>query len=212
MARAQHDHPLKFDRFNLDELRTGHTTVNEIEANWKILIENYNECLHCPTVHPELVQVVPAFRKGAVFDKSRADGGVALADGGTSFTANGKSRFEVMPGLDEHDANSLYGCTVYPNMFIDIDARISELGRQPYTTRKFFLKYPDRVMFGTDTTPRAEAYRVYYRFLETDDEYFDCAASHHRQGFWMIYGIFLPKEVLAKVYHENAEKVLYGLK
>jgi glycine betaine catabolism A len=116
----QHDHPLKFDRFNLDELRTGHTTVNEIEANWKILIENYNECLHCPTVHPELVQVVPAFRKGAVFEKNRADGGVALADGGTSFTANGKSRFEVMPGLDEHDANSLYGCTVYPNMFIDV--------------------------------------------------------------------------------------------
>jgi predicted TIM-barrel fold metal-dependent hydrolase len=99
----------------------------------------------------------------------------------------------------------------YLNMYVDIDARISELGRQPYTTRKFFLKYPDRVMFGTDTTPRAEAYRVYYRFLETDDEYFDCAASHHRQGFWMIYGIYLPKEVLEKVYVKNAEKLL-GLK
>jgi hypothetical protein len=67
-------------------------------------------------------------------------------------------------------------------------------------------------MFGTDTTPDREAYRVYYRFLETDDEYFDCAKSHHLQGFWMIYGIFLPPEVLAKVYHKNAEKVLFGLK
>jgi predicted TIM-barrel fold metal-dependent hydrolase len=100
----------------------------------------------------------------------------------------------------------------YPNMYVDIDARISELGRQPYTARKFFLKYQDRIMFGTDTNPNREAYRVYYRFLETDDEYFDCSASHHRQGFWNIYGIFLPPEVLEKVYRGNAERVLFGLK
>ena len=68
----------------------------------------------------------------------------------------------------------------YPNMYVDIDARISELGRQPYTARRFFLKYQDRIMFGTDTTPKRDAYRTYYRFLETDDEYFDCSASHHR--------------------------------
>jgi hypothetical protein len=100
----------------------------------------------------------------------------------------------------------------YPNMFIDFDARISELGRQPYSARKFFLKYQDRIMFGTDTTPRREAYRVYFRFLETEDEYFDCSASHHRQGFWNIYGIHLPPEVLDKIYRRNAERILFGLK
>jgi predicted TIM-barrel fold metal-dependent hydrolase len=98
----------------------------------------------------------------------------------------------------------------YPNMVVDIDARISELGRQPYATRRFFLKYQDRVLFGTDTPPKREAYRTYYRFLETDDEYFDSSPSHHRQGFWNIYGIFLPRDVLAKVYHENAERI-FGL-
>ncbi|MCA9264105.1 MAG: amidohydrolase [Planctomycetales bacterium] len=96
----------------------------------------------------------------------------------------------------------------YPNFYIDIDARISELGRQPYTARRFFIKYQDRIMFGTDTAPKADAFRLYYRFLETDDEYFDTAESHHRQGFWMIYGIFLPDDVLAKVYHGNAERLL----
>jgi len=98
----------------------------------------------------------------------------------------------------------------YPNMFVDVDARISELGRQPYTARKFFLKYQDRIMFGTDTTPRRDAYRMYYRFLETDDEYFDCAGGHQRQGFWMIYGIFLPKNVLEKIYRTNAERLFLG--
>lgn len=67
-------------------------------------------------------------------------------------------------------------------------------------------------MFGTDTPPRRDAYRIYYRFLETDDEYFDCSASHHRQGFWNIYGIFLPNEILEKVYRKNAERVLFGVK
>jgi predicted TIM-barrel fold metal-dependent hydrolase len=97
----------------------------------------------------------------------------------------------------------------YPNLYVDIDARISELGRQPYTARKFFLKYQDRVLFGTDTPPNRTSYRIYYRFLETDDEYFDCAASHHLQGFWMIYGVFLPKDVLEKIYNKNAERILF---
>jgi predicted TIM-barrel fold metal-dependent hydrolase len=100
----------------------------------------------------------------------------------------------------------------YPNMYVDIDARISELGRLPYSTRRFFVRYQDRIMFGTDTPPRRDAYRVYYRFLETDDEYFDCSASHHRQGFWNIYGIYLPPQILEKVYRTNAERVLFGLK
>jgi predicted TIM-barrel fold metal-dependent hydrolase len=100
----------------------------------------------------------------------------------------------------------------YPNMYVDIDARISELGRQPYTSRRFFLKYQDRIMFGTDTLPNRKSYQMYYRFLETDDEYFDPAGGHHRQGLWMIYGVFLPRDVLEKVYFKNAEKLLVGLK
>ena len=97
---------------------------------------------------------------------------------------------------------------VYPNFYVDIDARISELGRQPRTTREFLIKYQDRVMFGTDTPPNAEAYQIYYRFLETDDEYFDPAGGHHLQGRWMIYGVYLPDEVLEKIYNKNALKIL----
>ena len=92
-------------------------------------------------------------------------------------------------------------------MYVDVDARISELGRQPYMARKFFLKYQDRIMFGTDTTPRRNAYRMYYRFLETDDEYFDSSGGHHLQGRWMIYGVHLPDEVLEKIYNKNALKI-----
>ena len=96
----------------------------------------------------------------------------------------------------------------YPNFHVDICARISDLGRQPYTARKFFIEFQDRILFGTDTAPEAEAYQIYYRFLETDDEYFDPAGGHHRQARWMIYGVHLPGDVLEKVYYTNAAKIL----
>ena len=96
----------------------------------------------------------------------------------------------------------------YPNLYVGIDARISDLGRQPYTARKFLIKYQDKVLFGTDTAPDAEAYQIYYRFLETNDEYIDPSGGHHLQGRWNIYGVFLPDEVLEKIYYKNAERIL----
>ena len=96
-----------------------------------------------------------------------------------------------------------------PNFFVDIGARIAELGRQPYTSRRFFIDYADRILFGTDMGVDLDTYRIYYRFLETDDEYFNYGTSDiPGQGRWQIYGLYLPREVLKKVYWENARKVL----
>ncbi len=97
-----------------------------------------------------------------------------------------------------------------PNFYVDIAARISELGRQPYTSRRFFVKYADRILFGTDMGPDLGYYRIFYRFLETDDEYFNYSAGAELpgQGRWYIYGLHLPDDVLEKVYFRNAQKVL----
>ena len=97
---------------------------------------------------------------------------------------------------------------MYPNFYVEIGARISELGRQPYPARDFFIRYQDRILFGTDTAPNAAAYSIYYRFLESKDEYIDPSGGHHLQGRWNIYGLYLPDEVLEKVYYKNALKVL----
>ena len=61
----------------------------------------------------------------------------------------------------------------YPNMYIDVAARLAELGRVPYSAKKFFVKHQDRILFGTDCTPLGMGYhKIYYRFFETKDEYF----------------------------------------
>jgi predicted TIM-barrel fold metal-dependent hydrolase len=96
----------------------------------------------------------------------------------------------------------------HPNVLIDMSARVSELGRQPYAAREFFLRFSDRILFGTDLLPDESMYRLYYRFLETADEYFEYPSHASRQGRWNIYGIQLPDEVLRRVYRENALQLL----
>lgn len=97
-----------------------------------------------------------------------------------------------------------------PNFYIDISARIGELGRQPYSARKFFLTYADRILFGTDSSPDLDMYQLYYRFLETDDEYFNYNLSPvPAQGRWYIYGLFLPDDVLKKIYFDNAKRLIF---
>jgi predicted TIM-barrel fold metal-dependent hydrolase len=98
-----------------------------------------------------------------------------------------------------------------PNLHIDISARISELGRQPYSAKRFLERFSGRVLFGIDCGPNLDAYRTYYRFLETDDEYFsydkEAAPS---QGRWNIYGLNLQASVLENIYYNNAAN-LFGL-
>ena len=96
----------------------------------------------------------------------------------------------------------------FPNVMIETGAREGELGRQPRRVRRLFLKYPDRIMFGTDEGASEEMYHNYFRWLETEDEYFPYA-QYPAQGRWMIYGLGLPDDALEKVYHGNAER-LFG--
>ena len=107
----------------------------------------------------------------------------------------------------------------YPNFNVEIGARIGELGRQPRTSRKFFDRYQDRILFGTDAVPHGDdtpqqvfgdaLYQIYYRFLETEDEYFDYAPARvPPQGRWRIHGLGLPDGILKKVYRDNAARLL----
>jgi Rieske 2Fe-2S family protein len=117
---GQDDPPTRFIKYGLGALRVGRRTVSDVAANWKILIDNYLECLHCPRVHPELVDIVPAYRSGDVIDARRKDGGVDLLPGSTSFSLTGRSTLPLLPAMPVEDASSYFGNTVFPNMFIDV--------------------------------------------------------------------------------------------
>ena len=109
-----------FERYRLDELRIGVRLSYEVEANWKIVVENYNECLHCPTIHPELVELVPLFRFGEVWDEESRDDGNRMADGATSFSRSGSSPLPRFPGLDPDDEHMYYGTFQFPNLMLNL--------------------------------------------------------------------------------------------
>jgi uncharacterized protein len=88
-----------------------------------------------------------------------------------------------------------------PNVYTEFAAILEEIGREPVTARKFFLKYQDRILFGKDTWA-VEEYGFYFRMLETNDEYFPPLRKYH--AFWSMYGLGLPDDVLKKIYFKNA--------
>ena len=91
-----------------------------------------------------------------------------------------------------------------PNVYTEFGAVINELGRQPKRARKFFIDYQDRILFGKDSYKKSE-YELYFRVLETEDEYFDYFRKRH--GLWKMYGLGLPDDVLKKIYYQNALKI-----
>jgi predicted TIM-barrel fold metal-dependent hydrolase len=92
----------------------------------------------------------------------------------------------------------------HPNVYVDFSARMWELARQPFTARRFFVKNADRILFGTDNDPTRAMYIAHVRQLETEDEWFWPADAE----WWRGYGMNLPADVLQKIYHDNAARVL----
>jgi uncharacterized protein len=96
-----------------------------------------------------------------------------------------------------------------PNVYTELGAVLYEIGRQPRFARQFFLTYQDRILMGKDITEDPSEYHVYFRVLETGDEYFDYYRKRH--AFWKMYGLELPDEVLKKVYYKNALRIIPGI-
>ena len=109
----------RMKRYPLQDLRVARAIRYEVDANWKILCENYNECYHCGPVHPELCQLVPAFR-----DKGGAnlewEDGIPHREGAVTFTATGTSDRRAFPGLSETEQTRHFGDLVFPNLFLSL--------------------------------------------------------------------------------------------
>ena len=112
------DSPLELARYGVGELRVGGRRTYDVAANWKIVVENYHECLHCPSVHPELVNIVPLYRTGEVEEEGQTLGN-SMGHGLTSFTTSGLSSLPSLPGLTDEDRTTFYGVYVFPNLILN---------------------------------------------------------------------------------------------
>jgi Rieske 2Fe-2S family protein len=111
--------PERLCRFPLSELRTAKQIVYDVAANWKVIMENYNECYHCGPVHPELCEVVPDFKRagGGNLDWER---GIPHRPGAYTFTATGTTARQPFPLLNDDEKVRHMGELIYPNMLLSL--------------------------------------------------------------------------------------------
>ena len=105
--------------YPLKDLRAGHRMDYRVLANWKVILENYNECYHCGSIHPELCEIVPAFRQGGGRDLDWDDG-VPHREGATTFTATGTTPRAPFPGLSDTEKTHHKGELFYPNLMLSL--------------------------------------------------------------------------------------------
>ncbi len=112
--------PCEFEKFEIGNMKNARTTIDEVEANWKVLAENYSECLHCAVVHPELVDLIPVYKTGSTIQDNRTDWGVSLAKGATALSYKQNENLPLLPTMESLEDYSYFGAYVYPNMLIDV--------------------------------------------------------------------------------------------
>ena len=142
--------PARVQRYSLAELRSAHRITYDVAANWKVILENYNECYHCGSIHPELCDVVPAFKEsgGANLDWER---GVPHRQGAVTFTSSGKTNRAPFPALNEDEKVRHKGELLYPNFMLslasDHAAAFTLWPSAPGHTRVIcdFLFHPDEI-------------------------------------------------------------------
>ena len=118
LREALGDMPERVRRYPLENLRVVRRSVHEVEANWKILIENYQECYHCPGVHPELCDLVPLYGTGVVdLPENRETAG--FREGATTFTHTGTTRRPPFADLTEAERRTYNGELILPNAWMN---------------------------------------------------------------------------------------------
>jgi Rieske 2Fe-2S family protein len=117
-ARLRSDDALA--HWELERLTTGRRIAYEVSANWKLIVENFMECYHCGSIHPELVSVVPEFRDGVASQALPVGHGSALRADADGFTIDGREGLPTLPELPEDAQRSYFAITLMPNAFVNL--------------------------------------------------------------------------------------------
>ena len=107
------------NRYGIGGLDVGHRVVYDVAANWKLIVENFMECYHCASIHPELVGVLPEFAKGMAA-QSNIGLGAEFGSEVAGFTVDGTAGFDRLPGITDEQDRRYYAITVKPTVFINL--------------------------------------------------------------------------------------------
>jgi Rieske 2Fe-2S family protein len=112
-------HPEAIEGYGIPELSVGRRVVYDVKANWKLIVENFMECYHCATIHPELTEVLPEFADGLAAQYFVGHGAL-FGEHVEGFTVDGSAGLDPIPGVTAEQDRRYYAITVRPNVFVSL--------------------------------------------------------------------------------------------
>jgi len=108
-----------FARYDVGNLKVGKRIAYDVQANWKLVLENFMECYHCGPMHPEFCRLLPGYKTGDVSDYVNGEA-VSLAENVEAFTITGKASRPPLRGLLQEDLRHYYGFVLQPNVLLNL--------------------------------------------------------------------------------------------
>ncbi len=192
------------DHYQVDTLAVGRRIVYDVKANWKLIIENFMECYHCATIHPELTEVLPEFAQGYAA-QFFVNHGAEFGDDIKGFTIDGSAGLDVLPGIDEDQDRKYYAITIKPQVFINmvpdhiIFHRMYPMAADRTIVECDWLYLPSVVEAGRDLTKSVELFdRVNRQDFDACERCQPAMSSRvYRNG-----GVLVPNEHHIGLFHE----------
>jgi Rieske 2Fe-2S family protein len=121
LATQLADLPARFRSWRMQDLRLGHRIVYDVKANWKLIIQNYNECLHCPNLHPGLNKLSHYLSgENEPLRPTYMGGRMDLRPGVETLSMDGTCPRAFLPGLSDDDRRRVYYYAIFPNMLLSL--------------------------------------------------------------------------------------------
>lgn len=192
------------DRYRTEELALGRRISYDVGANWKLIIENFMECYHCATIHPELTEVLPEFADGFAA-QYYVGHGARFAEEAEGFTVDGTGGFDRLPGIDDSQDRRYYALTIRPQVFVNlvpdhvIVHRMFPMAADRTVVVCDWLYLPDVIASGADISPSVELFhRVNTQDFAACERTQPAMASRaYRDG-----GVLVPSEHHIGAFHE----------
>jgi Rieske 2Fe-2S family protein len=192
------------DHYGIDQLTVGRRVVYDVAANWKLIVENFMECYHCATIHPELTEVLPEFSKGLAA-QYYVGHGAEFGSEVAGFTIDGSEGFETLPGVTAEQDRRYYAITVKPTVFINlvpdhvIFHRMYPMAADRTIVECDWLYTPDVVESGRDVSRSVE---LFHRVNEQDFEACERTQPAMSSRAYRNGGVLVPSEHHIAEFHE----------
>ncbi|GAA3992366.1 aromatic ring-hydroxylating dioxygenase subunit alpha [Streptomyces plumbiresistens] len=192
------------DHYGTENLALGKRIVYDVKANWKLIVENFMECYHCATIHPELTEVLPEFADGYAA-QYYVGHGAEFGEEVKGFTVDGSEGFAKLPSVSEDQDRRYYAITVKPTVFINLVPdhvilhRMFPMAEDRTVVECDWLYAPEVVESGADLSKSVE---LFHRVNEQDFEACErtqpaMASRAYRRG-----GVLVPNEHHIGIFHD----------